>query len=140
MPRGGKPEPLRDTAARKSGQLRGHPTKGDNMDRAQKVQADTERYELILKTIRAEQPVSNEEIQWFAETSFEFAKTLAALFTDLGRIQGQANVLINAITKHADPKSTNPAIIEAVVKLAIVMGVVTPEDFFSDDDSTEVLQ
>ena len=110
------------------------------METSVKVKQDTERYELILQTIRAEQPVSNEEIQWFAETSFEFAKSLAALFGDFGRIQGQANELINAITKHADPKATNPAIIEAVIKLAIMMGVVTPEDFFSDDEGTEVLQ
>ena len=93
----------------------------------------TIRYEEALKLIRDGKVPTTEELQWFAETSMSFASTLGALFTDFARVQEQASKLINAITTHVDPKTTDTAVSEAVVALAIVIGAVTEEDLFDTD-------
>ncbi len=91
----------------------------------QTTQEMSERYEGILTTLRDS---GDKELVWFADTSMSFATTLGALFKDFARVQEYAGKLINAVVKYIEPKDVDPAVTEAVIGLAIVIGALTEED------------
>ena len=105
------------------------------MKAEQTIQEQTDRYEATLALIRSEQPVSNEEIQWFADTSMKFANTLAQLFNEAERVNNSAVKLINLVVQTVD---STPELAAAVLELAIVTGNLTAEDVFGEEN--EVLQ
>lgn len=100
----------------------------------------TIRYEDALTIIRDGGVPTQDELLWFADTSMEFAATLATVFTEASQVVSGANMLLNAISQYTDPKTMHPNVVAAVIALGILLGHMTPEEMGLNDDSTEVLQ
>ena len=98
------------------------------MSTEQTTEEMSARYEDALTLIRDGGIPTTKELLWFADTSMSFATTLGALFKDFARVQEYAGKLINAVVQHVEPDGVDPAVTEAVIGLAIVIGALTEED------------
>ena len=110
-----------------------------NPERIAKIEEYTVRYEDALKLIRAGLVPNTEELQWFAETSMEFAETVAHVFKEAQMLVKAANMLLTAISDNTDPKTMHPDVVAAVMALGILLGHINPDEL-NIGGTKEVLQ
>ena len=105
----------------------------EEMTSAQK----TERYETTLEHIRAGRIPDMDELQWFAETSLEFANTVGSIFSEAQQLARTAVAVLEAIADHHSPETLHPDTIAPLLALAVLTGQVDIDDTIP---TTEVLQ
>ena len=112
------------------------------MTTEQTTEEKTARYEAVLETIRSAEDGDNydtAELQWFAETSMDFATTLGTVFSEVGIVIRAINALLTAIAEHTDPKTMHSDVVAAVMACGILLGHMGPEDI-AGNEAQEVLQ